>query len=126
MIWSYKQVILYFGLINRHLWVILQIIRQLEKSQKQLSPQYCRPPPAPRQSIHDIHCLYFGLNFFLNPILLGAGVHSFLSVYQLFSCNFIISLNSHQPIHEAQIYFVFVGWQILKPCGLIGLALQAL
>jgi DNA primase len=37
MIWSYKQVILYFGLINRHLWVILQIIRQLEKSQKHLS-----------------------------------------------------------------------------------------
>jgi hypothetical protein len=28
MIWSYKQVILYFGLINRHLWVILQITRK--------------------------------------------------------------------------------------------------
>jgi hypothetical protein len=40
MIWSYKQVILYFGLINRHLWVILQIIRQLEKSLVYLSLKY--------------------------------------------------------------------------------------
>ena len=40
---------------------------------------------------------------------LGAGVHSFLSVYQLFSCYFYIFLKPYQPIHEAQIYFVFCG-----------------
>ncbi|MCC7319160.1 MAG: hypothetical protein IT219_11545 [Bacteroidales bacterium] len=50
----------------------------------------------------------------LNPnilyMMLGAGVNSFLSVYQLFSYNFISIINPHKPIHEAQIYFVFCGW----------------
>jgi hypothetical protein len=42
--------------------------------------------------------------------VLGAGVHSFLSVYQLFSCHFTVFFNPHQPIHEAQIYFAFL-WE---------------
>jgi hypothetical protein len=41
--------------------------------------------------------------------VLGAGVHSLLSVYQLFSYHFIVIINMHQPTHEAQIYFVFLS-----------------
>jgi len=42
--------------------------------------------------------------------VLYAGVYSFLSVCQLFSSIFIVILNLHQPINEAQIYFVFCAW----------------
>jgi len=42
-------------------------------------------------------------------IRLGAGVHSFISVYQLFSFHFVVVVNSHEPIHEALIYFVFLS-----------------
>ena len=39
----------------------------------------------------------FGSGSAFKCYLLGAGVHSFLSVYQLFSYNFIIILNPHLP-----------------------------
>ncbi len=41
--------------------------------------------------------------------VLGAGVYSFLSVFQLYSYRFVGFLNPREPIHEAQIYFVFCG-----------------
>ncbi|MDD3490146.1 MAG: hypothetical protein PHR62_09710, partial [Paludibacter sp.] len=55
----------------------------------------------------------FGSGSAFKCYLLGAGVRSFLSVYQLFSYNFIIILNPHLPNHVAQIYFVFL--QVGKP-----------
>jgi hypothetical protein len=41
--------------------------------------------------------------------LLATGVHSYPSVCHLFSFNFLVIVNLHQPIHEAQIYFVFLS-----------------
>jgi len=37
------------------------------------------------------------------------GVHSYTSVCHLFSFYILIIVNLHQPIHEAQIYFVFLS-----------------
>jgi len=41
--------------------------------------------------------------------VLATGVHSYLSVYHLFSIYFLVIGNLHQPILEAQIYFVFLS-----------------
>jgi len=41
--------------------------------------------------------------------VLATGVHSFLSVYQSFSFYFQVIVKLLQPIHEAQIYFVFLS-----------------
>jgi hypothetical protein len=41
--------------------------------------------------------------------VLATGVHSYPSVIHLFSFYFQIILNLHKPIHEAQIYFVFLS-----------------
>jgi hypothetical protein len=41
--------------------------------------------------------------------VLATGVHSYPSVYQLFSFIFQVIVKLHQPIHEAQIYFVFLS-----------------
>jgi hypothetical protein len=40
---------------------------------------------------------------------LATGVHSYPSVRHLFSLYFLFIVNLHQPIHEAQIYFVFLS-----------------
>jgi len=40
--------------------------------------------------------------------VLATGVHSYPSVCHLFSFIFHVIYNLHQPIHEAQIYFVFL------------------
>lgn len=41
--------------------------------------------------------------------MLATGVHPYPSVYHLFSFNSPVIVNLHQPIHEAQIYFVFLS-----------------
>jgi hypothetical protein len=41
--------------------------------------------------------------------MLATGVHSLRSVCQLFSFIFHVIFKLHQPIHEAQIYFVFLS-----------------
>jgi hypothetical protein len=41
--------------------------------------------------------------------VLATGVHSYPSVCHLFSFYFLVIFNLHQPIHEAQIYFVFLS-----------------
>ena len=41
--------------------------------------------------------------------MLATGVHSYPSVCHLFSFYFQVIFNLHQPIHEAQIYFVFLS-----------------
>jgi hypothetical protein len=49
------------------------------------------------------------------PLLVGratrlaTGVHSYPSVCHLFSFYFLVIVNLHQLIHEAQIYFVFLS-----------------
>jgi hypothetical protein len=40
---------------------------------------------------------------------LATGVHLHPSVCHLFSFIFLVIVNMHQPIHEAQIYFVFLS-----------------
>jgi len=40
---------------------------------------------------------------------LATGVHSYPSVCHLLSFYFLVIVNRHQPIHEAQIYFVFLS-----------------
>jgi hypothetical protein len=61
--------------------------------------------------------------------VLWAGVHSYPSVYHLFSLYFQVIFNLHQPNHEAQIYFVFLSVgnpkTVLKG-GCVGWHLQAL
>jgi hypothetical protein len=41
--------------------------------------------------------------------MLATGVHSYPSVCHLFSFHFLVISNQHQPIHEAQIYFIFLS-----------------
>jgi len=41
--------------------------------------------------------------------VLATGVHSYPSVYHLFSFYFQVIINMYQPIYEAQIYFVFLS-----------------
>jgi hypothetical protein len=41
--------------------------------------------------------------------VLATGVHSYPSVCHFFSFYFLVIFNLHQPIHEAQIYFVFLS-----------------
>jgi hypothetical protein len=41
--------------------------------------------------------------------VLATGVHSYPSVYHLFSFYFQVIFKLYQPIHEAQIYFVFLS-----------------
>jgi hypothetical protein len=41
--------------------------------------------------------------------VLATGVHSYPSVCHLFSFYYLVIVNLHQPIHEAQIYFVFLS-----------------
>jgi len=41
--------------------------------------------------------------------VLATGVHSLRSVCQLFSFIFHVIFKLHQPIHEAQIYFIFLS-----------------
>jgi hypothetical protein len=41
--------------------------------------------------------------------MLATGVHSYPSVLHLFSFYFLVIVKLHQPIHEAQIYFVFLS-----------------
>jgi hypothetical protein len=41
--------------------------------------------------------------------VLATGVHSYSSVYHKFSFYFQVNLILHQPILEAQIYFVFLS-----------------
>jgi hypothetical protein len=41
--------------------------------------------------------------------VLATGVHSYPSVCHLFSFYILVIVNLHQPIHEAQIYFVFLS-----------------
>jgi len=41
--------------------------------------------------------------------VLATGVHSYPSVCHLFSFYFLVIVKLHQPIHEAQIYFVFLS-----------------
>jgi len=41
--------------------------------------------------------------------VLATGVRPYPSVIHLFSLYFLVVLNLHQPIHEAQIYFVFLS-----------------
>jgi hypothetical protein len=40
---------------------------------------------------------------------LATGVHLFLSGYQFINFIFQVIINLHQPIHDAQIYFVFLS-----------------
>ena len=40
---------------------------------------------------------------------LATGVHSYSSVCHIFSLYILVISNLHQPIHEAQIYFVFLS-----------------
>jgi hypothetical protein len=40
---------------------------------------------------------------------LATGVHSYSSVCHIFSFYILVIFNLHQPIHEAQIYFVFLS-----------------
>jgi hypothetical protein len=40
---------------------------------------------------------------------LATGVHSYPSVFHLFSFYFLVIVNLHQTTHEAQIYFVFLS-----------------
>ena len=54
------------------------------------------------QTLSSYHCARHWLY-----CLLATGVHSYQSVYHLFSIYFLVIVNLHQPIHEAQIYFVF-------------------
>jgi hypothetical protein len=41
--------------------------------------------------------------------VLATGVHSYPSVCHLFSLYILVIVNLHKPIHEAQIYFVFLS-----------------
>jgi len=41
--------------------------------------------------------------------LLATGVNSYPSVYHLFSFYFKVIIKLNQPIHEAQLYFVFLS-----------------
>jgi len=41
--------------------------------------------------------------------VLATGVHSYPSVCHLFSFYILVIIKLHQPIHEAQIYFVFLS-----------------
>jgi len=41
--------------------------------------------------------------------MLATGVLSYPTVCHLFSFYFLVIVNLHQPIHEAQIYFVFLS-----------------
>ncbi len=42
-------------------------------------------------------------------MMLATGVYSYLPICHLFSSLILIIFNPHQPIHEAQIYFVFLS-----------------
>jgi hypothetical protein len=41
--------------------------------------------------------------------VLATGIHSYPSVCHLFSFYFLVIVKLHQPIYEAQIYFVFLS-----------------
>jgi hypothetical protein len=56
------------------------------------------------QMLSSYHCARHWLY-----CLLATGVHSYPSVCHLFSFYFHVIVKLHQPIHEAQIYFVFLS-----------------
>jgi hypothetical protein len=55
------------------------------------------------------YCLFSGPNCALIPKMLATGVYSYHAVSHLISFYFLVIFYLHQPIHEAQIYFVFLS-----------------